>query len=88
MQRKLIAVLFLAAVALTPAAIVALWHRMGAVWVTGYVVGIITVPIVGIGAMRAMNALFEDTKAFIYFAAFGVAAIVISLAAAVYAFMP
>lgn len=87
MLGKLIAVIFLAAVALVPVAIVAFWHRMGAIWVTGYVVGIVTVPLVGIGALRATSAMFEETNAFIAFIAFGCSAIAISLAAALYAFI-
>jgi len=86
MSGKLMAILFLAAIALTPIGIIALWHRTGAIWVTGYVFGIITVPLIGIGAMRAINALFDDTEAFLYFVAFGVTAIAVSLIAATCAF--
>jgi hypothetical protein len=86
MLRKLIGIAFLAAIVLVPIVIVAVWHRLGAVWVTGYVVGIFTVPLVGIGAMRAMNELFEDSKAFASLVAFGLAAIVVSLLAAAFAF--
>ena len=84
---KLIALLFLAAVALVPIVIVTYWRHMGAIWVTGYVTGISTVPLVGIGTLRAMTMLFEDTEAFIAFVAFGFAVIIISLAAAIYAFV-
>jgi hypothetical protein len=87
MLGKLTAILSLAATALVPVVIVTIWHRMGAVWVTGYVAGIFTVPLVGIGAMRAMNELFEDTKAFASLVAFGVAVIVMSLVAATFAFL-
>lgn len=87
MLGKSIAIVFLAAVILVPVAIVTLWYPVGAVWVTGYVAGIILLPIIGIGTMRAMNALFEDTKAFVAVVVFGFAAIVTSLAAAAYAFM-
>lgn len=86
MTGKLIAVLFLAAIALIPVAIVALWDRAGAVWVAGYVTGIITVPLVGIAALRATSVLFEETRAIIAFVVFGSSVIVVSLAAAAYAF--
>jgi hypothetical protein len=88
MPGKLIAILFLAAIALIPVAIVALWDRLGAIWVAGYVTGIITVPLVGIAALRAMSVVFEETRAVIAFVIFGCSVIVISLAAAAYAFIP
>jgi thiamine transporter ThiT len=87
MLEKSIAILFLVAVALVPVAIVALWHGIGAIWVTGYVVGIITVPLVAIVAMRAMSALFEDTQAFVAVTLYGVGVIAISFAAAIYVFV-
>lgn len=87
MLGKSIAVVFLAAITLVPVAIVTFWQRLGAIWVTGYVVGIVTVPLVGIGALRATSAMFEETNAFIAFVVFGCSAIAISLAAALYAFM-
>lgn len=87
MLGKLIAIVLLSAIALIPVAIVALWNCLGAIWVTGYVVGIVTVPLVAIGALRATSAVFEETKAFIAFIIFGCLVIVISLAAAAYAFM-
>ena len=39
MLKKAIAIAFLAAIALVPAVIVAVWHRMGAVWVNGHNLG-------------------------------------------------
>lgn len=87
MFRRFVAILFLAAIALIPVAIVAVWHSMGAVWVAGYVVGIITVPLVGIGALRAMSAVFEEPKAVIALVLFGCSVIVLSLAAAAYALL-
>jgi hypothetical protein len=87
MTGKLTAIVFLTAIALVPVAIVALWHRIGAVWVAGYVVGIVTVPLVGIGALRAMSAVFEEPKAVIALVVFGCSVIVVSLAAATYAFV-
>lgn len=87
MLSKLIAVLSLATLTLIPVAIVAFWHRMGAIWVAGYVVGIVTVPLVGIGALRAMSEMFDETKALIAFVVFGCAVIAISLAAATYVFL-
>lgn len=87
MSGKLIAILFLTAIALIPVAIVALWDRVGAVWVAGYVTGIITVPLVGIAALRAMSAVFEETRAVIALVVFGCSVIFVSLAAAAYAFI-
>ena len=87
MLSRLIALIFLAAIALIPVAIVAFWHRMGAIWVAGYAVGIITVPLVGIGALRAMSAMFEEPKAVIALVIFGGSVIVVSLAAAAYALL-
>jgi hypothetical protein len=84
MLSRLVAIVFLTAIALIPVAIVALWHRPGAIWVAGYVAGIITVPLVGIGALRAMSAVFEEPKAVIALVIFGGSVIVVSLAAAAY----
>ena len=82
MVGKSIAIAFLATVALVPVAIVVYWHHLGAAWIAGYVVGMITVPLVGIGALRAASELFEDDKAFVAFVIFGFTAVAISLAAA------
>lgn len=84
MLSRLVALMFLAAVALAPLAIVGFWHRLGAIWVAGYVAGIITVPLVGIGALRAMSAMFEEPKTVIALVIFGGSVIVVSLAAAGY----
>ena len=81
---KLGALLFLAAIALTPVAIVALGSRLGGIFVAGYVTGVITVPMVAFGAIRAVYALIESTKieglvgVFVY----GFLVIIISVAAA------
>lgn len=87
MPVKLLAILFLAAIAVVPVAIVALWDRVGAVWVAGYVTGIITVPLVGITALRATSIVFREARAVIAFVIFGCSVIFVSLAAAIYAFI-
>jgi hypothetical protein len=59
---KLGALLFLVAIALTPVVIVTLGSRLGGIFVAGYVTGVITVPVVGFGALRAIYELIESTK--------------------------
>ena len=82
-MRRLGALLFLIAVALIPCLIVALFPRQGGIWVAGYVTGIITVPFVAFGAIRAFSVL-NDEKALIGTIAFGLIVIVISVAAALW----
>jgi len=76
--QKLAALLFLVAVALVPFLIVALYSRQGGIWVLGYVSGIITVPLVGFGVIRAIISLNEE-RALIGTVVFGFIVIVISL---------
>jgi hypothetical protein len=76
--QKLAALLFLIAVVLVAFFIVVFYSRQGGVWVAGYVTGIITVPFVGFGVIRAINALSNE-KAFIGTVVFGLIAILISL---------
>jgi hypothetical protein len=59
--RKLGALFFLVAIALTPFAIVILGSRLGGIFVAGYVTGVITLPMVALGALRAIYALVEST---------------------------
>ena len=75
---KAVALLFLVAVALIPFLIVVIYSREGGIWVLGYVTGIVTVPIVGIAAIRAMNTL-DDESAFIGTVVFGFLVVLISL---------
>lgn len=86
-MRKMMALLFLMAIASVPFLIVVLFSRQGGIWVLGYVTGIITVPVVGIAAIRAMNTL-SDEKALIGTAVFGFFVILISLASAFWSFWP
>ena len=83
--RKLAALLFLIAVALIPFFIVVLYSRQGGIWVAGYVTGIITVPFVGFGVIRAINTL-NDEEAFIRTVVFGLIVILISLIVAFWSF--
>ena len=73
------ALLFLIAIALVPFFIVATYSREGGIWVLGYVTGIMTIPIVGIAAIRAMNTLSNE-RALIGTVVFGFVVILISLA--------
>ena len=76
--QKLTALLFLIAVVLVPFFIVVFYSRQGGVWVAGYVTGIVTVPFVGFGVIRAINTLSNE-KAFIGTVVFGLITILISL---------
>ena len=78
-MRKMVALLFLIAIALTPFLIVAMHSREGGIWVLGYVTGIITVPMVGFAAIRAMSTLSHEGS-FIGTVVFGFLVILISLA--------
>jgi hypothetical protein len=80
------AALFLAAIALTPVAIVLLWPRAGGIWVAGYVVGIATVPIVAFAVLRAVNAIFGEERVLVAFMAYSAILVAVSIASAIYAF--
>jgi hypothetical protein len=80
------AALFLAAIALTPVAIVLRWPRAGGIWVAGYVVGIATVPIVAFAVLRAVNAIFGEERLLAAFIAYSAILVIVSIASAVYAF--
>ena len=80
------AALFLAAVALTPVAIVLLWPRAGGIWVAGYVVGIATVPIVAFAVLRAVNEIFGEERLMAAFIAYSAILVIVSIASAIYAF--
>ena len=76
--QKLAALFFLVVVALVPFLIVVLYSRQGGIWVLGYVSGIITVPLVGFGVVRAIISVDEE-GALVGTVVFGVIVIVISL---------
>lgn len=82
--RKLGALLLLAAIALAPIAIVVLGSKSGGIWVAGYVAGMVTVPLVAIGAWRAILELTEDVGTFLGFILFGLLVTLISAAAALW----
>jgi len=81
------AALFLAAIALTPVAIVLVWPRAGGVWVAGYVVGIATVPVVAFAVLRSVNAVFGEERLMVAFVSFGAIVVMGSIASAIYAFL-
>ena len=86
--RKVVALLFLVAIALVPVAVVVLGSSRGGIWVAGYVTGIITVPLIAMGALRAIYTLLEsnELRVFISFVVFGVLVILTSVAAALWSF--
>jgi hypothetical protein len=59
--QKLGALLFLVAIALIPIAIVAWGTGRGGIFVAGYIIGVLTAPIVAIGMMRAVSVLADST---------------------------
>jgi hypothetical protein len=87
--RRFGALLFLATVILAPVAIVLFEPGRGGIWVAGYVTGMITVPLVAIGAIRAIYALFERTAldVFVAFVVFGSLVTLVSIAAILWAFL-
>jgi hypothetical protein len=86
--RKTVAVLFLIAIAMIPFLIVAFAPRQGGFFVSGYVVGIITVPLVAIGAMRAFYVLIGSAEAEIFGVfVFGICLIAISVAAVIWSLL-
>jgi len=88
--RRVLALVFLMAVALVPVAVVVLGSSRGGIWVAGYVTGIITVPLVAMGALRAIYVLFESTEfeVIVGFVIFGVLVVLTSVAAALWSFFP
>ena len=84
MMTKFWAFLYLAAVALIPFAIAALFGFPGGIWVAGYLTGIVTVPFVMFGAIRAVGAITDD-GAFSGSAVFAVIVVLISVASALWA---
>ena len=81
---KLGALLFLVAIALTPVVIVTLGSTLGGIFVAGYVTGVITVPVVTFGAIRAIYTLIESTEieGLVGVLVYGFLVILISVAAA------
>ena len=81
--QKLGAILFLIAVALIPVVIVVLGSGRGGIFVAGYVIGVITAPIIAIGAARAVAVLADSTwsDGLIGFLIFSVVVILISVVA-------
>ena len=84
---RIVAALFLAAIALTPVAIVLFWPQAGGVWVAGYLVGIVTVPVVAFAALRAVNTIVGEERLLPAFVVFGAIVVMISIASAIYAFL-
>jgi hypothetical protein len=86
--QKLGAILFLIAIALIPVAIVVWGSARGGIFVAGYVIGVITAPIIAIGVIRAVTVLADSTwmDALIGFLIFAVVVLVVSVAAALWSF--
>ena len=87
LARKLLASLFLIAVVMVPVVIVALEARPGGLWVAGYVTGIVTVPLIAIGALRAISLLADslDIEVFVAVVIFGIFVLTVSAASAAWA---
>ena len=87
LARKLAALLFLATIVMAPIFIVALKGRPGGIWVAGYVTGIVTVPLIAIGALRAISRLADamDIEAFVGFVVFALFVLAVSAASALWA---
>lgn len=87
--KKLIAIFFLIAIALVPVVIVILEPSRGGIWVAGYVTGMITAPVVAIGAIRALAVWNEQTdlNVVVGFVIFGILVTLISVAAALWSFL-
>jgi L-cystine uptake protein TcyP (sodium:dicarboxylate symporter family) len=82
---KTVALLFLIVIALIPFAIVVFAPRQGGLFVSGYVTGMITVPLVAIGVMRAFYTLTGSAEAEIFGVfVFGLCLTAISIAAVIW----
>jgi hypothetical protein len=87
-SRKTVAVLFLIVIAMVPFVIVAFAPRQGGLFVSGYVTGMITVPLVAIGVMRAFYTLTGSAEAEIFGVfVFGLCLTAISVGAVVWSFL-
>jgi hypothetical protein len=86
--RKFGALFFLVAIALTPVSIVMVADGHGGIFVTGYVAGVVTAPLVAIGATRAVYLLAEATEleGLVGVIVYGLVVVLISVAAAVWSF--
>jgi hypothetical protein len=86
--RVLGALSFLCAVALVPVIIVLFEPSRGGIWVAGYVTGMITAPMIAVGALRAISLLNDqfDLDIPIGFVVFGILVTLISVAAALWSF--
>jgi hypothetical protein len=81
---KIGACLFLLTIPLVPLVIVILRPEDGGFWVAGFVVGIVTVPILSIVAMQAIAMLLRGAMIFSAFAGYAIFILLISVAAAAY----
>ncbi len=88
MARRAGAILYLVLVAAIPVMIVTLTST-GGIWVAGFVTGMVTVPFVALGAMRAVAELANlgDIDIFKGCLAYGVLVTVISVAAALWSLL-
>ena len=86
--QKLGAIFFLLAIALIPVAIVVWGSGRGGIFVAGYVIGVLTAPIVAIGMIRAVSVLADSTwmNAIVGFLIFALVVLVVSVAAALWSF--
>jgi hypothetical protein len=87
--QKLGALLFLLAIALIPVAIVIWGSERGGIFVAGYVIGVITAPMIALGVIRAVSVLADSTwtDALFGFLIFAVVVLLVSVAAALWSFV-
>jgi hypothetical protein len=87
--QKLGAILFLLAIALVPIAIVIWGSERGGIFVAGYVIGVITAPMIALGVIRAVSVLADSTwtDALFGFLIFAIVLLVVSIAAALWSFL-
>ena len=83
--KKLGALLFLFAVGLMPVAIVILRPEDGGFWVAGYAIGIATVPLLAITALRALAQLLDGDAIEIGLVWFGICVLLVSVSVSIFA---
>ena len=87
--QKLGALLFLLGIALIPVVIVIWGSERGGIFVAGYVIGVITAPMVALGVIRAVAVLADSTwtGGLFGFLIFAVVVLLVSVSAALWSFL-
>ena len=86
--KKIPALVFLMAIILVPIGIVTIAEAGGGYWVAGYVTGIVTVPLIAVGALRAVYQIIENTDLdpLIAFVGYSALVVAVSIGCAIWAF--